>query len=110
MDRQTETGQNRNIGYGNQLSVATISLRHLEVALCSTHINCVGGDALVQWIYTTPLINTSRNILLGYIHWTNCSGIPKSTSQVVHFVQEHVTARRFGKLREMGKSSGAEHS
>lgn len=26
----------------NQLSLATISLRHLVVVLCSTHINCVG--------------------------------------------------------------------
>lgn len=42
MDRQTETGQNRNIGYENQLSDATISLRQVRVVLCSTDINCVG--------------------------------------------------------------------
>ena len=42
MDRQTETGQNRNIGYENQLPVGTISLRHLGVALCSANMSCVG--------------------------------------------------------------------
>lgn len=42
MDRQTETGQNRNIGYENQRSKSTISLSQLRVALYSTAINCVG--------------------------------------------------------------------
>lgn len=44
MDRQTETGQNRNMGYESQLSLAIISLIHLGVALCSTNMDSVGMD------------------------------------------------------------------
>lgn len=50
MDRQTETGQNRNIGYENQLSIATVSLTQLGVVLCSTDMNCVGEEGC-----TSPL-------------------------------------------------------
>lgn len=43
MDRQTETGQNRNMGYENQL-VKNI-LRQVDVVLCSTNMNCGGEGA-----------------------------------------------------------------
>lgn len=119
MDRQTETGQNRNMGYENQLSVATISLRHLEVALCSTDMNCVGKGRC-----TSP-VDAHKNLFCVYVDFCTCL---HPLDYLFWDSQKHIsvdtlcsrtrnTARLcgvmiFGKLRatQVGKSSGAEHT